>query len=224
MKTWWWMGLVLAIAGVIMVISCFMEDARPPIELTGSDQQFLLQLARHELEAVLAGEPGVSVDPDELSPMLKRKAACFITLTKDGSQRGCMIDSLYPHEPVYRNVLRNVKLAATGDERYPPVTANELDAIWIEINILNRPTSVSFKTPEELLGKLRLGVDGVILRTPSDFATYLPWVWDLYAEPDQFLSHLCEKAGAPSGCWRERPFPQVETYQTFRFSEDEPPR
>jgi AmmeMemoRadiSam system protein A len=224
MKIWWWAGLVLAVAGVVIVGWHILDHNRPPVELSESEQRFLLQLARRELEAVLAGEPGVSVDPNELSAMLKRKAACFVTLTKNGVQRGCMIDSLYPHESIYQNILRNVVLAATGDERYPPMTLDELDAVRIEINILNLPKRLHFRDPEELLGKLHPGTDGVILRAPLNFATYLPQVWRLYPEPDQFLSHLCEKADARPDCWRERPLPEVEIYQTFHFSEDESPR
>ena len=224
MKTWWWIGLIAAVAAVLIAGWHILEQNRPPVELTESEQRFLLQLARRELQAVLAGEPGVSVGSSELSEALKQKAACFVTLTKNGVQRGCMVDSLYPHEPIYQSVLRNAVLSATGDERYPPVTADELDTIQIEINILNRPKRLHFETPEELLNKLHPGTDGVILRTPLGFATYLPQVWRLYPEPDQFLSHLCEKAGSGSNCWRERPFPEIEIYQTFHFSEEEPPR
>ena len=221
MKTWWWIGLIAAVAALLIAGWRVLEDNRPPVELTKSEQRFLLQLARRELEAVLNDEPGISVEPSELSQVLKQRAACFVTLTKNGIQRGCMIDSLYPHEPIYQNVLRNVVLAATGDERYPTVTVDELDAVRIEVSILNRPRRLRFKTPEELLEKLHPETDGVILRTPSDFATYLPQVWRLYPEPDQFLSRLCEKAGSGSDCWRERPFPEIEIYQAFHFSEDE---
>lgn len=225
MKIWWWIGLVLTVTGVVIAGWRFIDDVRPPVELTESEQRFLLQLARRELQAVFSGEPDVSVDPNELSSdKLKQKAACFVTLNKNGVQRGCMVDSLYPHEPIYQNVLRNAVLAATGDERYPPVTADELGAIRIEINILNRPRRLHFRDSEELLDKLHPGADGVIFRTPTDLATYLPQVWRLYSEPDQFLSHLCEKAGSGSDCWRERPLPKIETYQTFYFFEDEPPR
>jgi len=224
MKIWWWAGLVLAVAGVVIVGWRILDHNRPPVELSESEQRFLLQLARRELRAVLSGESRVSVDPSEFSEELKQKAACFVTLTKNGVQRGCMVDFLYPHEPIYQNVLRNAVLAATGDERYPPVTLDELDVMRIEINVLNRPERLRFKTPEELLKKLRPGTDGVILRTPSDFATYLPQVWRLYPEPDQFLSHLCEKADARPDCWRERPLPEIEIYQTLHFTEDEPPR
>jgi hypothetical protein len=222
MKTWWWIGLMLWLGGIILGgrLPRTVDEPSPAlIELTDSEQGFLLQLARQQLQAVLAGEAEITVEPSDLTPDLKRKAACFVTLTEAGTLRGCMIDSLYPHEPIYQNVLRNTVLAATRDERFPPVTTDELDALRIEIGILDVPKPLSFESPEELALKLTPGVDGVILKTSSELATYLPQVWEVYPDPKDFLSHLCEKARTCSNCWQESPPPVIETYHVFHFFE-----
>jgi len=194
-----------------------------PIVLFESEQVDLLQLARQQLEAVLAGEPGIVVDAAAVSVNLRREAACFVTLYKDGILRGCMIDAFYPHESLYRNVRRNAVLAATGDERFSPVTIGELDAIRIEISVLDVPQVLKFEGPDDLLEKLHPGADGVILTTEAALSTYLPHIWEAYPDPAKFLSHLCEKQGAAADCWKRNPLPQIEIYHVLHFKEGESP-
>jgi len=192
-----------------------------PLALSEEEQTLLLELARWQLEEVLAGRPAITVDPGELPENLKREAACFVSLINDESLRGCMIDAFRPHEPLYQNVLRNAVLAATGDERFPPVSANELPSIRIQISVITPPQPLVFHDPEDLLAKLTPGVDGVILTTATGLSTYLPMVWDQFPDPEVFLSRLCEKQGAAADCWRAKPPPQVEIYHAIGFSEDD---
>jgi len=192
-----------------------------PIDLSASDRAFLLDLARRTLRAQLEGEPAPLIDEDALSVPLKTEAPCFVTLTEGGRLRGCILDSFVPHEPIVRNVMRNVILAATGDPRFSPVTAGELPSLTIEVSILGRPYAISFEGPEELVTALRPGVDGVILSTTYGSSTYLPQVWDQIPDPETFLSELCRKHGAPGDCWRTADLLRVEIYQVNHFGEDE---
>ncbi len=190
-------------------------------ELSSHDKRFLLQLARRQLEAVITTGRGIVVSPKEVPDNLKVQAACFVTLNEDGMLRGCMLDSFTPHEPIYKNVMRNVILAATGDPRFPPVRAEELPRIEIEISVLDRPRRLSFSGPDDLLRKLRPGVDGVILKTSTGTSTYLPQVWEVFPDPADFLSSLCEKQGARPDCWKSDPPPEVEIYHVVHFSEED---
>jgi AMMECR1 domain-containing protein len=63
-------------------------------------------------------------------------------------------------------------------------------------------------------------VDGVILSDTGRKATFLPQVWEQLPEPDEFLSHLCQKMGAPSDLWRKKLF-QVSIYQVEKIEESE---
>jgi AMMECR1 domain-containing protein len=65
---------------------------------------------------------------------------------------------------------------------------------------------------------LKPDVDGVILRDGIRRATFLPQVWEKLPDPAAFLSHLCQKMGAPSDLWR-RKILQVFTYQVEEFEE-----
>ena len=223
MKGWLWICtigilVVILVAGGLMLNNS-NKSGLPPLSLSEGEQWLLLQLARRQMEAVLAGEPEVTVDTDELSANLKRHAACFVTLTKDGALRGCIIDTFSPHEPLYQNAMRNIILAATADERFSPVALDELEAIQIEISVLDVPEEISFAGPEDLLAKLTPREDGVILTTFTGTSTYLPQVWEIFPDPAEFLSHLCEKQGAPTDCWQRHPPPRIEIYHVIHFAE-----
>jgi len=191
----------------------------PPLSI--DDKRFLLNLARKQLESVITTGRGIEVDPNAVPDDVKTPAACFVTLNENGALRGCILDSFTPHEPMYRNVMRNVVLAATSDPRFPPVRPAELPKIEIEISVLDRPKPLSFSGPDDLLRKLHPGVDGVILKTRTGSSTYLPQVWEVFPNPVNFLSSLCEKQGADPNCWKSDPPPTVEIYHVVHFSERE---
>ncbi|MEA3239037.1 MAG: AmmeMemoRadiSam system protein A [Candidatus Bipolaricaulota bacterium] len=188
--------------------------------LSLDEQRLVLGMARARLRQAATGEPAPEIPAGDLSPALKGDAACFVTLTKKGVLRGCILDSFAPHESLYKNILRNVVLAATGDPRFPPVRPSEVDGITIEISVLDHPRVLTFSDPDDLVSKLVPGQDGVILTTRYGKSTYLPQVWDDLPDPVKFLSSLCQKQGAPADCWRSDSTIKIEIYHVFHFSEE----
>jgi len=221
-RSWFLLVLLVALGGIVslsVLKGADMTDTSP-VKLSADEKSYLLHLAREALAAELSGLPTPEADPERLTPNLLWEAACFVTLTEDGRLRGCILDSFTPHESMYENVMRNVVLAATADPRFPPVTMDELGRIIIEISVLGRPRELRFDGPEDLLAKLRPGIDGVILTTPSGTSTYLPQVWEQLPAPETFLTELCRKQGAPGDCWRSG-LTKVETYEVEHFSEED---
>jgi len=221
-RSWFLLVLLVALGGIVslsILKGADMSDTAP-VRLSADEKSYLLRLAREALTASLSGRPAPEVPADRLTPGITREAACFVTLTESGRLRGCILDSFTPHEPIYKNVIRNVVLAATADPRFPPVSADELDRLTIEISVLGRPHKLRFNGPEELLTRLRPGIDGVILTTPSGTSTYLPQVWEQLPDPEVFLTELCRKQGAPGDCWKSGPA-EVETYEVEHFSEED---
>ena len=215
--------VIAALLAVATMIAVNMMSAQREVgseRLSIEDQRLVLRLARARLRQIATGEPAPEILEGEISHALKRDAACFVTLTKNGSLRGCILDSFAPHEPLYKNVLRNVILAATSDPRFPPVKPSEVDDIRIEISVLDCPRPLAFSDPHDLVSKLVPGRDGVILTTRYGKSTYLPQVWDDLPDPVEFLSSLCQKQGAPAGCWRSDPTIKIEIYHVFHFSEE----
>jgi AmmeMemoRadiSam system protein A len=188
-------------------------------ELSRDEKIQLLRVARQGLEAAVRGQEPPPLEPASRTPALERVACSFVTLTELGELRGC-IGGLVAEEPLWRDVQRRARQAALRDYRFVPVQPEELPIIEIEVSVLTEPVPLAYDSPNDLLGKLRPHVDGVVLRQGMNRATFLPQVWETVPEPDQFLSMLCQKLGVPPDAWR-RAHLQVEIYQVEEFSEPE---
>jgi len=195
----------------------------PPVGrlLTAEERWVALRLARHALDSVVRTGRLPEVKPAELPVALLARRACFVTLTKHGQLRGC-IGHLTAQMPLYQAIMENARAAALQDYRFEPVRPSELPEIDIEISVLTPPRPLQYKSPEELLQRLRPGIDGVILELGPCSATFLPQVWEKLPSKEQFLDQLCLKAGCWPGDWR-RPSVSVSTYQVEAFAEDDRP-
>ena len=178
------------------------------------DGATLLRLARGAIAAALgAATPAV---PDV--PWLRAPGATFVTLRAGDDLRGC-IGSLEPRRALADDVQANAVAAAFRDPRFPPVQANELPALTVEVSLLGLPSPVVFRDRRDLAQQLRPGVDGVILECGARRATFLPQVWESLPDPEDFLDHLARKAGIANidaGCG-------VQRYEVRKWSEEDSP-
>ncbi|MBW1821026.1 MAG: AmmeMemoRadiSam system protein A, partial [Deltaproteobacteria bacterium] len=147
----------------------------------------------------------------------KERRGTFVTLKIDGRLRGC-IGSLTLNESILRGIRRNALNAAFRDPRFPPLTTDEFEHVDIEISILTKPQPLEYTDYSDLLSKLRVNIDGVIIRKGRAGATFLPQVWKQLPEPDIFLSRLCAKAGLSADSWKNTKL-EVLTYQVQYFEE-----
>jgi AmmeMemoRadiSam system protein A len=185
--------------------------------LTPQDREKLLKLARETISSQVGGRGMPDIDMDAVSEDLRREAACFVTLTKHGQLRGC-IGSLEARQPLVLDVRDNAVGAAFRDPRFPPVSAEELDDLHVEISVLSHPEPLSYNGPGDLIAKLRPGIDGVVIERGWNRATFLPQVWEKLSDPREFLQHLCLKAYLPADAYK-RPGLDVYTYQVEMFEE-----
>jgi len=139
----------------------------------------------------------------------------FVTLKIDGRLRGC-IGSLTSNESILTGIRRNALNAAFRDPRFPPLTTDEFEHVDIEISILTKPQPLEYTDYSDLLSKLRVDIDGVIIRKGRAGSTFLPQVWKQLPQPDNFLSHLCAKAGLSADSWKNTNL-EVLTYQVQHF-------
>lgn len=172
----------------------------------------LLRLARDAIRTTLTGE---ELAFEDLGPGADAQRACFVTLTKHGRLRGC-IGSLVAHQPLSKDVIEHARNAAFRDPRFPPVTAEELPQLCIELSILTAPEPCAFDPshPEALVGK------GVTISARGRRATFLPQVWEQLSDPEEFLTELCLKAGLAPDEWRRGTL-VVEMYTAEKCSEPE---
>jgi AmmeMemoRadiSam system protein A len=185
--------------------------------LSVEEKQTLLRLAREALDVAVRGKGLPALDTTQLTPLLQAKGAAFVTLTIDGQLRGC-VGALQPYQPLAEDVREHAIAAALQDYRFPPVRPEELPNIRIEISRLTIPQPLNYKDANDLLAKLRPGIDGVILRDGMRRATFLPQVWEQLPDKEEFLSHLSAKMGATPNLWRMKHL-EVQIYQVEEFHE-----
>lgn len=185
--------------------------------LLPEERALLLKLARQALQEAVSGNLLPALDLAALPPRLREPGASFVTLTRSGELRGC-IGALEPNLPLAADVCEHAAGAALQDYRFPPVSPEELPEIEIEISRLTPSRPLQYDCPEDLLVRLRPGVDGVILSDGWRRATFLPQVWEKLPNAAEFLSHLCYKMGAEPNLWRARNL-RVDIYQVEEFHE-----
>ena len=198
-------------------------DSTPSVVLTPEEGRSLIRLAR----LTIAERLNQSVDEDKQhrleeelqKPVFTYKCGTFVTLTKKGQLRGC-IGSLGSTVSLVENIRQNAISAAFQDPRFSPLTREEYHEVRIEVSVLTPPLPVRYDSADHLLDLLRPGTDGVILRKGGASATFLPQVWKQLPRQEDFLSHLCLKAGLSAQAWRRGNL-EVETYQVQYFEEED---
>ncbi len=189
----------------------------PCIELDRDERAGLLEIARRSLVHGLQTGRALTVDIGELGERLAIPAAVFVTLTRDAELRGC-VGSLQASAPLAQAVADAAFNAAFRDRRFPPLGADELDSLRIEISVLSEMQPVAASSREQLLEILRPGIDGLLLEDRGYRSTFLPKVWEKIASPAEFLEHLCLKAGLGARHWSGTI--HFHRYQALSFAEN----
>jgi len=182
--------------------------------LSEQERKILLDLARSSIKGDL---PDLEIIEQTVSENLKKPKGVFVTLTENGELRGC-IGNIVPVEPLYKAVISCARDAAYSDWRFPPVREYEIDLLKIEISVLSDLTPLEYSTVEDLLGKLDESL-GVVIEKEAHRATFLPQVWEELPKKEDFLSHLCVKAGLSPDEWKSRKL-KISVYTVEKFSEE----
>ena len=174
-------------------------------------------MARKTIEKKLFSRREVSPSHGPSSSKFSVKRGTFVTLTIDDNLRGC-IGHIIPRESLKEGIKVNAINAAFRDPRFSPVSKKEWEKVNIEISVLTDPKPLPYSDGEDLLSKLRPDIDGVIIKKDYAEATFLPQVWDQLPKKEEFLNHLCLKAGLKGDEWKLEKL-EVSTYQVQAFEE-----
>jgi len=186
------------------------------INLSVPEQDELLEIARQSMASGLAVGSALQLDIDNLSGSFSVLSGTFVTLTQSGQLRGC-IGSLESSDPLAQSVANAAFNAAFRDARFAPLAADEIEHTRVEISVLSALVPLTAVNRAELLDRLCAGEDGLLLEDGSHRSTFLPKVWDMVADPEEFLNHLLAKAGLPDDHWSETM--RFKRYQAFSFWE-----
>ncbi len=181
-----------------------------------SERKELLSIARKSIESKLNND---SFEYVPENPKFLEKRAAFVTLYKGKEERklrGC-IGHIEPVAPLWESVRDNAIAAAFYDPRFPPLQKEELKDTVIEISVLSPKKPLHYNSPEEVLEKLRPGIDGVVLDWGFTRSVFLPQVWEEIPDPQSFLAQLSLKAGLHPLAWTQA---NIYTFQVEEFRED----
>ncbi len=184
-----------------------------PPDLSAALESELLVIARESIKGFIANGEVPALDPPA-DPLLSRRLGAFVTLTRDGELRGC-IGHMYGDAPLYQTVAQAAADAAVNDPRFPPLTADQLDQVEIEVSVLSPFTRVRDVHDE---GQIQVGRHGLYLLYGEQRGVLLPQVpvnegWDRA----EFLQQICFKAGLPADCWERA---TLYTFSALVFGED----
>ena len=180
------------------------------------DKKLIKEIAVSAIKSALKkGELISKYEAVKKDPKFVLPKATFVTINKNGRLRGC-IGSLVAHQEFYNDLVINARKAAFKDPRFKPLGVEELDEIEVEVSILTDPILVEYSDINDLKSKIKIGVDGIILRLGDKQATFLPQVWDSLNNFEIFFNHLCQKAGLSGDCLKHHP--TIYKYQVEKIS------
>ena len=166
-------------------------------------RQIVERAARHADPAQVQPPPG---EPPPHSGV-------FVTLHKLKRLRGCM-GTLDASLPLAEAIRHAAICAAMQDPRFPPLEANELPHVRVELSVMSPPE------PLASVEDLQLGRDGIIVQRSGRRGLFLPQVaTEHHLDKETFLARCCsEKAGLPPDAWRD-PATEVLRFTTQVWKE-----
>lgn len=160
--------------------------------ISETDEELLLSIARHALEArVAGGRPPAVVC---IGPLALRCGA-FVSIHHGDQLRGCL-GRLSASSPLGATLVYLGGALADSDPRFPPVSQDELPLLQMEISLLTPERAISS------IDEVTVGQHGVIVEHGRSRGLLLPQVatefqWDR----ETFLEQACLKAGLPLDAW-----------------------
>jgi len=188
--------------------------------LSDSDGEMLVKTARAVVTDFLKTKNKMKLDKD-FEESFSSNAGVFVTLNHQSNLRGCIGYPL-PDKKLYNALLEAAISAATEDPRFPSVAFEELDQITFEVTVLTPPQEIEVSDPLEYPSKIKVGRDGLIVKSGFNSGLLLPQVPKEYGwNEEEFLGHTCEKAGLPKEQWKKKDT-KILKFEGIVFKEQDP--
>ena len=185
-------------SSVVGYVSAALTTGTPPRnEHTDEERARLISLAREAVEEVVLGKVP-SLQSKNIPAFLTEKGAAFVTLKIEGGLRGC-IGQIFADKSLLNAVQFAAASAAINDDRFKPVTKEELEKLEYEISLL------SPLYPVYDINEIEIGKTGLLLVNGNRSGLFLPQVpaeqgWDR----QQFLENLGLKAELKKDAWKQK--------------------
>lgn len=183
-------------------------------------QQCLLQIVEQTLFYILDNNKIPTVQQLQVSKTklynncidaLSQNCGAFVTLKKHSRLRGC-VGCVVANRPLVEQIIYQANNAGFNDQRFAPITHQDMRDIKLEISILTPARKISSHD------QIEIGKHGIILEKHNKRALFLPKVakehgWTL----EHTLSRLCDKAGLDVNEWRSGA--DYEVFEAFEFKQ-----
>lgn len=188
--------------------------------LSEDDGHILVKTARKVVTEYL--KKGIKLKLEkEFRDNFSFKSGVFVTLNNYLGLRGCIGYPL-PDKLLFNTLEDAAISAATEDPRFPPVKYEELNSITFEVTVLTPPKKITVNNPEKYLSEIKVGRDGIIVKSGTFSGLLLPQVPIEYGwNEEKFLEHTCEKAGLPKDYWKNSEI-EIQKFEGIVFKEEKP--
>lgn len=165
-------------------------------------KDLIIKLARDSILSILNNKP--LVVSKSVKDKLSQKQGVFVTLSKFDELRGCIGYTL-PYFSLWEGIVNASRAAAFKDDRFTPLKKDEFNKIKIDVSVLSLPKKIVVSDKKEYLTKIKIGVDGLIIKYKGYSGVLLPQValeynWSV----KEFLANLCLKAGLTKDCYLDK--------------------
>ncbi len=189
-------------------------------KISEEDGIILVKTARKIVTEFLKNKVKVKLN-NEFEKKFSFNSGVFVTLNNPTGLRGCIGYPL-PDKKLFNALVDSAISAATEDPRFSSVELDELDNITFEVTILTSPVEIEVSDPLEYPSKIKVGRDGLIVKSGFNSGLLLPQVPKDYGwNEEEFLGHTCEKAGLPKDCWKEKET-KILNFEGIVFKEEKP--
>ena len=179
-------------------------------KLSREDRLALLQIARATLQhcAHHGRLHGSRLEAPTRETLLAQRGA-FVTLHKHDELRGC-IGTFSGEGHLCRTIESMAYAAGWQDPRFPPLDADELPQLEIEISVLTPLRPITD------VNEIEVGKHGICISQGHYRGVLLPQVaveynWDR----ETFLAHTCRKAGLAPDAWKHGAVIEIFSAEIF---------
>ena len=189
-------------------------------KLSKSEGESLVKTARAVVIEFLKNNIKMKLD-EKFEDTFSFNSGVFVTINSPKGLRGCIGYPL-PDKKLFNALADAAIAAATEDPRFHSVSSDELDKITFEVTVLTPPREIKVENTSDYPSKIKVGRDGLIVKTGLNSGLLLPQVPQEYGwNEEQFLEHTCEKAGLAKDCWKKNET-RILKFEGIVFKEQSP--
>jgi len=179
--------------------------------LNKEEKKKLMEIAKLSVAEAVTGKRQFL--PNVTEERLKENCGAFVTLKESGQLRGC-IGYIQGVKPLYQTVIDVARSAAIHDNRFNPVTQDELGKLEYEISVLTPLKKIKD------ISEIEVGKHGLVMKQGFNSGLLLPQVATEYGwDRDTFLKETCRKAGLSQDAWKDKST-EIYIFSAEVFGED----